>query len=175
MKNEPSIASAIRDNFVWFLEKVTPMLSALSLLLIRIILAWEFYEAGYEKLHGTNWFIDIADKFPWPFRILPVNLNWTIATYSELIGALFILLGLATRFSAITLMMLTIVAIASVHWPQSWSSVNELWQGYTLIDEGHGNFKLPFFYLVMLFTLVARGGGFLSLDAWLTPRSILNR
>ncbi len=165
----------MRDNFVWFLEKITPTLSALSLLFIRIIIAWEFYEAGYEKLHGTNWFIDIADRFPWPFNMFSVSLNWTVATYSELIGAVFILFGLATRFSAFSLMIVTIVAIATVHWPQSWSSARELWQGYTLIDQGHGNFKLPFFYLIMLFSLIARGGGFLSIDAWLAPLIGLKR
>ena len=37
-------------------------------LFLRLILAWEFGESGFEKLHGTNWFADLA--FPFPFNLL---------------------------------------------------------------------------------------------------------
>jgi len=160
----------LRDRFVKLLECVTPFLTALSLLFLRMAMAWEFLESGFEKLHGTNWFADIASKFPWPFRLIPVDLNWTIATYSELVGAALLLLGIATRFSAFSLIVITWVAISAVHWPDMWSTLDDLLKGYTITDEGHGNFKLPLLYMVMLFVLVAQGGGRFSLDAWLAPR-----
>lgn len=159
----------LRDRFVCVLECLTPPLTSLALLLLRLVMAWEFFESGREKFRGANWFADIADKFPWPIKLLPVSLNWTMATYAELIGAVLLALGLATRFSAFSLMVITVVAISAVHWPEKWSTLSELFQGYTITDEGHGNFKLPLLYLVMLFVLVAQGGGRWALDRWLAP------
>ena len=74
-------------------------------LVLRLIMFWEFWEAGTEKLGGKNWFADIpwADwqkGFPWPFSAIPVELNWFAATWGELIFAVMILLGLFTRFAA---------------------------------------------------------------------------
>ena len=38
----------------------------LGMLSLRLLLSWEFGEAGFEKLQGSNWFADIQDQFPWP-------------------------------------------------------------------------------------------------------------
>ncbi|ALN83095.1 hypothetical protein [Lysobacter antibioticus] len=46
------------------------------------------------------------------------------------------LFGFATRFAAASLFMLTVVAIAAVHWPQGWMGLAELAQGYTISDSG---------------------------------------
>ena len=40
-----------------------------------------------------------------------------MATYFEIIGAFALVFGLATRFFSLALIVLTIVAIATVHWP----------------------------------------------------------
>ena len=66
-----------------------------------------------------------------------------MATGFELIGGVALVLGLATRFFSLSLIILTLVAIMSVHWPESWSIFSELIQGYVFTDKGHGNFKLP--------------------------------
>jgi len=63
--------------------------------------------------------------------------------------------------------VLTIVAIAAVHWPAHWSSLAELALGYSISDHGHGNYKLPLIYLVALLPLLLGGAGRLSLDALL--------
>lgn len=131
---------------------------------LRLLLAWEFYESGLEKLQGENWFADLAGKFPAPFSWLSPNVNWTLATWVELIGSLALLLGLGTRYVALSLWVLTIVATAAVHWPSEWSSIAELWQGYAISNHGFGNFKLPLLFLVMLLPLIVQGGGRLSLD-----------
>ncbi len=132
---------------------------------LRLIMAWEFGEAGFEKLRGENWFGGMLEKFPVPFNWVPANLSWGLATWFEIIGAFALVLGLFTRFFAFSLLILTFVATAAVHWPESWSSLSDLWQGYQVRNvDGHGNFKLPLLFALMLFPLVLGGAGKFSLD-----------
>ncbi len=139
-------------------------------LALRLILAWEFWESGITKLHGKNWFADIpwADwqkGFPWPFSSLPLDLNWLAAAWGELVFALLLLFGLFTRFAAVSLIVITAVAAAAVHWPAQWGSLAELWQGYAITSkDGGGNFKLALLFIIMLLPLLFNGGGRLSLD-----------
>ena len=63
-----------------------------------------------------------------------------------------------------SLLVITAVATAAVHWPTDWSSLSNLWQGYAISDKGYGNFKLPLLYILMLFPLVFSGAGKLSID-----------
>ena len=125
---------------------------------LRLILAWEFFESGREKLLGANWFAQLGDRFPWPFSALGAGLNWSLATWFELAGSLALLLGLGTRFAAYSLWVLTIVATYAVHWPGDWASLGQLWQGYAITNKGFGNYKLPLLYLVMLLPLMLNGG-----------------
>ena len=138
-------------------------------LVLRLIMFWEFWESGIEKLHGQNWFAEIpwADwqkGFPWPFGSISQDLNWMAATWGELIFSVMILLGLLTRFSAISLIVITAVATAAVHWPADWGSYEQLWAGYVITSKGAGNFKLPLLFIVILLPLVFHGGGKISLD-----------
>ncbi|PKO25255.1 MAG: DoxX family protein [Betaproteobacteria bacterium HGW-Betaproteobacteria-8] len=147
------------------LERLAPVIPALFL---RLFLAWEFGEAGYAKLTGSNWFEHVA--FPFPFNLLQAELSWQIATWFELIGAAALVLGLATRFFSISLVVLTMVAIAAVHWPSEWHSLSQLLTGYRIIDEqgdGFGNYKLPVIFIVMFLPLLFSGAGKLSLDHWI--------
>jgi putative oxidoreductase len=138
-------------------------------LALRLILAWEFWEAGLSKLQGANWFADIPwsdwqKGFPFPFDQIPVDLNWTLATISELAFAAVLVLGLFTRFAAISLVVVTTVAAAAVHWPAEWNSLAELWSGYVITPDGAGNYKIPLLFVVMLLPLVFYSGGKISLD-----------
>ncbi|MDD5413045.1 MAG: DoxX family protein [Methylobacter sp.] len=137
----------------------------LAPLSLRLLLAYEFGEAGLEKLNGDNWFADLA--FPFPVNLLPADLSWTLATDLEIIAPVALILGLATRFFSLALMLLTLVAIAAVHWPAEWHSLTELWKGYTITDQGYGNYKLPLMYVLMLCSLVLSGSGRISIDAYL--------
>jgi putative oxidoreductase len=154
-----NIASNFYNSAVNILEKFNTWLPQLAL---RFILAWEFGEAGFEKLHGENWFAHIS--FPFPFNLVSPEFSWGLATFFEIIGAFALVLGLATRFFTTSLIILTIVAIASVHWPDSWSTFSELWKGYAISDKGFGNYKLPLLYLIMFLPLLFGGAGKLSLD-----------
>ncbi len=129
-----------------------------GLLGIRLLLAWEYGEAGLTKFRGNNWFGHVQSDFPLPFSVLPVELNWLLATWSELLGAVALALGFATRFFGISLFILTAVAWASVH----------AGNGYNVCYNG---FKLPLMYLVMLVPLILSGPGKLSLDDWWLRRS----
>jgi putative oxidoreductase len=138
-------------------------------LALRLILFWEFWEAGITKLRGENWFAEIpwADwqmGFPWPFSLVPTDINWLAATWGELVFSVMVLAGLFTRFAAISLLVITVVATAAVHWPAEWHSLGELWSGYVITAKGAGNFKLPLLFVIMLLPLVFYGGGKVSLD-----------
>jgi len=143
------------------LDRVGTWLPALFL---RLILAWEFWEAGVMKYNGNNWFNGIQDSFPFPFNVIDPSISWFLATWAELIGAVLLVVGLFTRFASLSLIILTIVAALAVHWPDSYGSLGELWKGYAITNKGFGNFKLPLLYLLMLLPLLFNGAGKASID-----------
>jgi len=124
---------------------------------LRLLLAWEFWESGVEKFRGENWFADIQGQFPFPFNLVPVDISWFLATWSELAGTLALVVGLGTRFFSASLMILTAVAWAAVH----------AGNGYNVCDNG---FKLPLIYLILFVPLLLNGAGKLSVDHWLARR-----
>lgn len=128
---------------------------------LRLFLAFEFWVSGMTKLHGENWFAEIQDKFLFPFSLLPVDVNWTLAMWTELLGSIALVLGLGTRFAVAALMTLDIMAWISVH----------AGNGYNFCNNG---FKLELIYLVMFIPLLLSGPGKVSLDHLIVPR-ILRR
>ena len=101
------------------LDKSAPWL---ALLFLRILIGWEYLEAGLEKFNGQNWFTDIQSQFPFPFNVVPPAISWQMATWFEIIGGAALIIGLGTRFFALNLIILTIVAISAVHWPADWQT-----------------------------------------------------
>ena len=118
---------------------------------LRLLLAKEFWDSGLEKWNGMNWFGEIMAMMPFPFNVVPVDISWTISTWSEVAGAIALVLGLGTRFFSFQLIIITLVAWASVH----------AGLGYNVCDNG---WKLPLIYLVMFLPLLLTGPGKLSLD-----------
>lgn len=145
-------------------QNLDPAGAWLALLPIRLLMAWEFGKAGLMKLNGKNWFGSVQDNFPFPFNVVPVEISWFLATWTEILGAAGLVLGLFTRFWAFSLIVLTIVAILGVHWPAEWNSLAELWQGYAITDKGFGNYRIPLLFIAMLVPLMFAGAGKLSLD-----------
>ncbi|MCI4019065.1 DoxX family protein, partial [Klebsiella pneumoniae] len=101
--------------------------TASAMLVLRLFAAYEFLESGLQKWNGENWFSEINDQFPFPFNLLPDALNWNLAMYAELLLPVLFLLGLATRLSALGLMVVTAVAWAAVH----------AGSGYNVCDNGY--------------------------------------
>ena len=124
---------------------------------LRLLLAFEFGRAGLEKLGGDNWFQFIKEDFMFPFNVLPVGLSWFLATWTEILAAVALIIGLGMRFAVVSLIILDIVAWHSVH----------AGNGYNVCDNG---WLLPLFFLVMLVTLLFTGPGKLSVDAFIKGR-----
>lgn len=127
------------------------VLTGLSLVGLRLFLAYEFLEAGLTKLQGANWFESIQDQFPFPFNLLPADLNWAVATGAEILFPILLILGFFTRFSTLGLIVLTAVAWYAVH----------AGLGYNVCNSGY---KMPLIYLIALFPLLAQGAGIFSVD-----------
>jgi putative oxidoreductase len=144
------------SNTHFYLDKVGEFLPQLGL---RLLLAYEFWEAGVQKFTGENWFAGIQEEFPFPFNLLPVGLSWFLATWTELLGSIALLLGLGTRFFAFAFIVLDLVAWYSVHAAH----------GYNVCSNG---FKLPLMYLIMLLPLLFMGAGKASLDFFIKQKLV---
>jgi len=122
-------------------------LQDIPLLLIRLILAYGFYVPAMMKLNDVSaiaeWFENIGIPAP--------TLNAYLATYTEFLGAIFLALGLATRFVSIPLIITMLVAIKTVHWEN----------GFNASDNGY---EIPLYYMAMLIMLFFTGPGRASVD-----------
>ena len=134
------------------IDKLDDLGEYVAMLPLRLLLAWEFWESGLVKFNGENWFTQIQGDFPFPFNVIPTDVSWFISIWAELLGAVALVLGLGTRFTAASLIVLDIVAWYSVH----------AGHGYNVCSNG---FKLPLMYLMMLLPLLLIGPGKASLDA----------
>ncbi len=92
-------------------------------LLLRLILGPVLIAAGWEKLTGENWFGYQLDAFPFPFNVLPAELSWFLASWTEFLGGILLLLGLGTRLIAIPLAVTMFVAAWAVHLDNGWPAI----------------------------------------------------
>ncbi len=149
-----------------------------ALLPIRLLMAYEFGKAGLNKFNASdtlwgdvpNWFANSIEGFPFPINLFPASFNWFMVTWVEILGGFALALGLFTRFWAFSLIIVTWVAIVGVHWPDEYSSLAELWQGYAVTNKGFGNYRIPLLFLAMLIPLLFTGAGKASLDHVLARR-----
>lgn len=130
------------------MEQILDKGQDISLLFLRLILAYGFYEPAMNKWSDISavalWFEeDLGMVFP--------LLNAYLAASTEMAGVVLLVLGLCVRVIALPLMVVMIVAIVMVHLANGFSSGN------------HG-FEIPLYYLLMLFTLATHGGGKFGLD-----------
>ena len=92
-------------------------------LLLRLILGPVLIAAGWEKLSGDNWFGFQQDSFPFPFNVLPPELSWFLASWTEFLGGIMLLIGLGTRLIAIPLAVTMFVAAWAVHLDNGWPAI----------------------------------------------------
>ncbi|MEM1229966.1 MAG: DoxX family protein [Pseudomonadota bacterium] len=92
-------------------------------LLLRLILGPVLIAAGWEKLSGENWFAGIQGAMPFPFHIVPVEISWFLASWTEFLGGIALLLGLGTRIIALPLAVVMFVAGYSVHLSNGWAAI----------------------------------------------------
>ncbi|MEX2516216.1 MAG: DoxX family protein [Gammaproteobacteria bacterium] len=104
----------------------TRALDFLAPLLLRLYLAPIFWIAGTNKLDG---FLPDANTVAWfgnPDWGLGMPLPWLmtfLAAYSEVLGAIALLLGLAVRWMSIPLLTTMLVAVLTVHWKNGWQAI----------------------------------------------------
>lgn len=103
----------------------TPLkhLDGLAPLALRLYLVPVFWMAGTQKISGMENTIAWFGNPDWGLGLPYPWLMAHLAAYTEAIGAILLLLGLATRWISIPLMITMIVAIFAVHWPQGWSAI----------------------------------------------------
>jgi putative oxidoreductase len=122
---------------------------ALTLLLVRVALAGIFWRSGRTKVEEGSW-LSVSETTMFLFEEeykgvpLPTELAAYMATYAEHLFPILLVLGLATRLSALALIGMTLVIQIFVY-PEAWWAVHSLWVALGAI-------------------LVVRGGGLLTLD-----------
>ncbi len=82
----------------------------IALLLLRLFVGYFFFETGWGKIHNLDTF---AQRFV-EWGIPMPAFNAALSAWTELIGGLMIMAGLATRLVSIPLIINMIVAVATV-------------------------------------------------------------
>ncbi len=94
-------------------------------LLLRLYLVPIFWMAGTKKLSNMDstiaWFGNPDGGLGMP---LP-GLMAYLATFTEIIGAIFLFFGISVRWISIPLMFTMLVAAVSVHWQNGWLAIAE--------------------------------------------------
>ncbi len=102
---------------------LTRKVDFLGPLALRLYLVPVFWVAGTNKLGGMdniiNWFGNTDWGLGLPF---PALMAW-LAVSTEVLGAVALLLGFATRWFCIPLMIQMVVAATIVHWHNGWQAV----------------------------------------------------
>lgn len=168
-------------------------LDGLAPLAIRLYLVPVFWMAGTQKLSGIENTIEWFGNPDWGLGLPFPTLLAYMAAYTEAIGALLLLVGLATRWISIPLMVTMLVAIFAVHWDSGWAAIADsgsqdvaarLGAAREILQE-HGNYswltekgtfvvlnngiEFAVTYLIMLFSLLFTGGGrYVSADYYLS-------
>lgn len=148
------------DRILKFYDRMVALVSNcrlqnLTLLFTRIVLAGVFWRSGRTKVDEGSWF-SISDNTYFLFQEeykgvpLPSDLAAVMATVSEHLFPILLVLGLFTRLSALALLGMTLVIQIFVY-PEAWWQVHSLWAAMALV-------------------LIVRGGGSISLDAPLARR-----
>ncbi|MEH6516651.1 MAG: DoxX family protein [Halioglobus sp.] len=165
----------------------------LAALALRLYLVPIFWMAGTQKLSHIDSTIDWFGNPDWGLGLPFPTLLAYMAAYTEAIGALLLLVGLATRWISIPLMATMLVAIFAVHWDSGWAAIADssaqdvavrLGAAKDILRE-HGNYswltekgglvilnngiEFAVTYLIMLFALLFTGGGrYVSADYYLS-------
>jgi uncharacterized membrane protein YphA (DoxX/SURF4 family) len=167
----------------------------LAPLAFRLFLAPVFWSAGTQKIAGMQQTIEWFGNPDWGLGLPFPSLLAHLAAYTEVLGAVLLLLGLATRWISIPLMITMLVAIFAVHWDYGWAAIADSGASEIAVRLGtardilieHGNYawltekgslvvlnngiEFAVTYLIMLLSLFFTGGGrYVSLDYYLSRR-----
>lgn len=136
-----------------FAARVAGAFTWLFPLLARITVGWIFFQSGWGKLHNLEMVTDYFTELGIPAPAIQA----TFASGTEFVCGALLLAGLATRYAAIPLIVVMLVALRTALWEQ--------------IDSAGALFGIAeYLYIALLVGIATYGGGPLSLDALLARR-----
>jgi putative oxidoreductase len=94
-------------------------------LLLRLYLVPIFWMAGTTKLSDMDSTIAWFGNPEWGLGLPFPTVMAYLATYTEIIGAIALLIGLGVRWISVPLMFTMVVAAMSVHWKNGWLAIAE--------------------------------------------------
>ncbi|MDB9756999.1 DoxX family protein [Pseudomonadales bacterium] len=107
-----------------YLDKIN-VTDFIAPLLLRLYLVPVFWIAGTMKLGSMESTIEWFGNSDWGLGLpLPFLMAW-IATLTEVIGAVCLFFGFATRWISIPLIITMVVAAVTVHLPNGWLAIAE--------------------------------------------------
>ena len=107
-----------------YLDKIN-VTDFIAPLLLRLYLVPVFWMAGSMKLGSMESTIEWFGNPDWGLGLpLPFLMAWA-ATLTEVVGAIFLFFGFATRWISIPLIITMIVAAVTVHLPNGWLTIAE--------------------------------------------------
>ena len=107
-----------------YLDKIN-VTDFIAPLLLRLYLVPVFWMAGSMKLGSMESTIEWFGNPDWGLGLpLPFLMAWA-ATLTEVVGAIFLFFGFATRWISIPLIITMIVAAVTVHLPNGWLAIAE--------------------------------------------------
>jgi uncharacterized membrane protein YphA (DoxX/SURF4 family) len=107
-----------------YLDKIN-VTDFIAPLLLRLYLVPVFWMAGSMKLGNMESTIEWFGNPDWGLGLpLPFLMAWA-ATLTEVVGAIFLFFGFATRWISIPLIITMIVAAVTVHLPNGWLAIAE--------------------------------------------------
>jgi putative oxidoreductase len=131
---------------------------------LRLIVGGGFFQHGYAKLaRGPENFTHILDALG---MFDPALLAWaTIAV--EIVGGLAVIAGFFIPLISIPMVIVLLVAIVTVHWPNGFSSIKLLSVTSAGAHFGQPGYETDLLYLCGIAALVLGGSGPLALDRYL--------
>ena len=168
-------------------------LDFLAPLAMRLYLVPIFWMAGTKKLADMDSTIAWFGNPDWGLGLpMPELMAWA-AALTEAGGAILLLIGLATRWISIPLMVTMVVAAVTVHWQHGWAAIAETPESAerlaaaTSLLQQHGNYdwlsgsgefvilnngiEFAATYFIMLLALFFIGAGkYFSVDYWIAQR-----
>ncbi|MET0677392.1 MAG: DoxX family protein [Bradyrhizobium sp.] len=134
---------------------------------LRLIAGYGFAEHGFAKLlRGPDNFTGLLHLLGLP---MPALFAWlTIAT--EIVGGILMLLGALVPLISIPMMIVLVVAIATVHWQYGFSSIKLQAITPQGAHFGEPGYETDLLYLACIVALVLGGPGPFALDSWLRRR-----
>ena len=107
-----------------YLDKIN-VTDFIAPLLLRLYLVPVFWMAGTMKLGSMESTIEWFGNSDWGLGLpLPFLMAW-IATLTEVVGAVCLFFGFATRWISIPLIITMVVAAVTVHLPNGWLAIAE--------------------------------------------------